>query len=356
MTKKKKFIIPYVNTVSWINNSIRLIDQRKLPFEESYVFIDSSKELIKNIKRLSVRGAPAIGVAAAFGCLLIARSLKEEKLDILKKEFIKESKLLADCRPTAVNLRWSVDKMTKVVKEHNGSVETLITKLKKLSRKIKEDDLESCKRLTKLGSSLFKKNNSVLTICNTGGLATSGVGTALGCLQYADLLGKDLNVFISETRPLLQGARLNTWELNRTGTAYQVVSDNMAAYLMSIDNIDSVIVGADRITMNGDTANKIGTYNLAVLSRYHKIPFYVAAPISTIDQFMRRGSSIKVENRSSDEITKVLGKKITYEGVSAVNPAFDITPSKLISAIITEKGIAYPPFTESIKKIVNSKN
>ena len=354
MIKKNKFLIPYVNTVSWIDNSIKLIDQTKLPFEESYVFITTSKELIKNIKRLSIRGAPAIGVAAAFGCVLIALSLKEEKLESFKKKFRKESNFLADCRPTAVNLKWSVNRMYKVVEEHNGTVESLITKLKKLSKKIKEDDLASCKHLTKLGSSLFKKNNSVLTICNTGGLATSGIGTALGCLQYADLSGKNLNVFISETRPLLQGARLNTWELNRTGTAYKVVSDNMSAHLMSIDEIDSVIVGADRIAINGDTANKIGTYNLAVLAKYHKIPFYVAAPISTIDPFMKKGDSIKVENRSSNEITKVRGTRITYDGVSSVNPAFDVTPSKLISAIITEKGIIYPPFKESIKKTLSS--
>ena len=344
-----KTLISPTPTIAWENNKVRIIDQTKLPLEEDYIETDDYKVVCDAIYRLAIRGAPAIGVAGAYACVLAANEIKEnERTDFLKKFLIKTDEIGAT-RPTAVNLMWAVNKFKDKAKNFSGDIIELKTTLLNLANEIKEDDIQRCHNLASHGAKLISDNANVMTICNTGGLATSGIGTALGVIQYAHAMGTKLKVHVCETRPLLQGARLNTWELKRTKTPFTLMTDSMAARTMKKVNINGVFVGADRIASNGDTANKIGTYSLAVLAKHHNVPFYVAAPLSTVDYNIESGLDIPVEERSAYEVTRIKDFQFTTEDFEVTTPAFDVTPAELINGIITEKGVAKYPYKKSLK-------
>ncbi len=345
-----KTLISKTPTIQWSNGKVKLIDQTKLPLEEVFIETGDFRIVCKAIYNLSIRGAPAIGVAGAYACVLAANEIEFNDKDKFLKFFLEKADEIASTRPTAVNLQWAVDKMKSLSIEYSGQVDSLKNKLKELADYIMNDDLKRCHRLCLTGADLIANNSKVITICNTGGLATSGIGTALGVIQYAHAQNKKLEVYVCETRPLLQGARLNTWELKRTKTPFALMTDSMAAQLMKNKKIDGIFVGADRIASNGDTANKIGTYSLAVLAKYHNIPFYVAAPLSTVDYGISDGSEIPVENRSKDEVINIKGVNFTDEDFPVITPAFDVTPAKLITGIITDKGIAKYPYQNALEK------
>ena len=338
-------------TISWIGDKVSMIDQTLLPLEESYIETDDFRVVCKAIYNLSIRGAPAIGVAGAYACVLASNSIRVNDLENFLKKFSNYAKEIAETRPTAVNLKWAVKKMLNFSNNFSGNVNKLKRELLNEAHKIRDDDLVRCHTLCLIGSQIIPDNAEIMTICNTGGLVGGGgIGTALGVIQYAHSQGKKVKVHVCETRPLLQGARLNTWELKRTQTPFTLLTDSMAAQTMNNININCVIVGADRIAANGDTANKIGTYNLAVIANYHKIPFYVAAPLSTVDFDTKDGLGIPIEERDSKEVTRINDIPFTIEDIDVTTPAFDITSAKLIHGIITEKGIAKYPYTESLKK------
>ncbi len=341
-------LVPLTPTIEWKNGRVRLIDQTKLPLEEKYIETDDYRIVCDAIYRLAIRGAPAIGVAGAYACVLAANKIDETEFDKFVKIYLEKADEIGATRPTAVNLMWAVKQMNAKVASFVGSVTELKTALLDLAHEIREDDIDRCHNLGIHGANLIPDNANVMTICNTGGLATSGIGTALGVIQYAHAQGKDLKVYVCETRPLLQGARLNTWELKRTATPFTLMTDSMAAQTMKKINIDGIFVGADRIASNGDTANKIGTYSLAVLAKHHGVPFYVAAPLSTVDYDIESGADIPVEERSPDEVTRIKGVQFTIEDIDVTTPAFDVTPAELIDGIITEKGIAKYPYKESL--------
>ena len=350
-----KTLIAPTPTIEWKNGEVRLIDQTKLPLEEDYIETDDYQVVCDAIYRLAIRGAPAIGVAGAYACVLAANKIDGNNLDDFLEEFLMKSDEIGATRPTAVNLMWAVKQMKEKAASFSGDVADLKIALLDLANEIRDDDIFRCHNLGLHGSELIPDHSNVMTICNTGGLATSGIGTALGVIQYAHAQGKDLKVHICETRPLLQGARLNTWELKRTKTPFTLMTDSMAARTMKKVNIDGVFVGADRIASNGDTANKIGTYSLAVLAKHHHVPFYVAAPLSTVDYEIESGSDIPVEERSPDEVTRIKGVQFTIEDIDVTTPAFDITPAELIHGIITEKGVAKYPYKESLEEQRNAK-
>ena len=337
-------------TIIWKNGKVRLIDQTKLPIEEKFLEISDYRVLCDAILRLAIRGAPAIGVAGAYASVLAANEINTDNLDEFKDSFVNTADIIRETRPTAVNLKWAVNKMSRAVNEYNGTVNQLKCELLNLAHSIREDDLSRCHNLCLHGAEVIPNDGEVMTVCNTGGLATSGIGTALGVIQYAHAQGKAVHVNVCETRPLLQGSRLNTWELKRTQTPFTLITDSMAASVMKKYNLDGIFVGADRIASNGDTANKIGTYSLAVLAEHHKIPFYVAAPLSTVDFEIHSGKKIPVEERSPKEVTRINGVQFTIENIDVATPAFDITPSTLIKGIITEIGIAHYPYTTSLKE------
>jgi len=341
-------LVPLTPTIEWKNGRVKLIDQTKLPLEEEYIDTDNYRVVCDAIYRLAIRGAPAIGVAGAYACVLAANKIDETEFDKFVKIYLEKADEIGATRPTAVNLMWAVKQMNAKVASFVGSVTELKTALLDLAHEIREDDIDRCHNLGIHGANLIPDNANVMTICNTGGLATSGIGTALGVIQYAHAQGKDLKVYVCETRPLLQGARLNTWELKRTATPFTLMTDSMAAQTMKKINIDGIFVGADRIASNGDTANKIGTYSLAVLAKHHGVPFYVAAPLSTVDYDIESGADIPVEERSPDEVTRIKGVQFTIEDIDVTTPAFDVTPAELIDGIITEKGIAKYPYKESL--------
>ena len=345
-----KTLIPPIPTIEWNNGHVRLIDQTKLPLEEKYIKTDDYRVVCDAIYRLAIRGAPAIGVAGAYACVLVANEIEETKLEKFVKIYRKKAEEIGATRPTAVNLMWAVKQMKNKATNFSGSVDELKINLLNLAHEIREDDIERCHNLGLHGANLIPDDANVMTICNTGGLATSGIGTALGVIQYAHAQGKDLKVHVCETRPLLQGARLNTWELKRTKTPFTLITDSMAARTMEKINIDGIFVGADRIASNGDTANKIGTYSLAVLAKYHGVPFYVAAPLSTVDYDIESGNDIPVEERSLEEVTRIKGVQFTAEDIEVTTPAFDVTPAELIHGIITEKGVASYPYKDSLKE------
>jgi len=345
-----KTLIPPIPTIEWNNGHVRLIDQTKLPLEEKYIKTDDYRVVCDAIYRLAIRGAPAIGVAGAYACVLVANKIEETKFDKFVNIFLEKADEIGATRPTAVNLMWAVKQMKNKATNFSGSVDELKINLLKLAHEIREDDIERCHNLGLHGANLIPDDANVMTICNTGGLATSGIGTALGVIQYAHAQGKDLKVHVCETRPLLQGARLNTWELKRTKTPFTLITDSMAARTMEKINIDGIFVGADRIASNGDTANKIGTYSLAVLAKYHGVPFYVAAPLSTVDYDIESGNDIPVEERSLEEVTRIKGVQFTAEDIEVTTPAFDVTPAELIHGIITEKGVASYPYKDSLKE------
>jgi methylthioribose-1-phosphate isomerase len=342
-----------IRTINWQKGKIRIIDQTKLPGKLEYLYIDNLNSLWQAIKELKVRGAPALGAAAALGVYLGIKDAASRNFSVFCKKMDAVSKYIASSRPTARNLFWAIERMRNVaLRNHNKSVPVIKKLLFQEAEKIIEEDRAACRKIGFYGAQLLNKFDTVLTVCNAGILATIDYGTALGVIYRACEEGKNLKVYACETRPLLQGARLTSWELKRKGVNVILICDNMSATLMAQGKIDRVIAGADRIAANGDVANKIGTYNLAVLSRYHKIPFYIAAPISTFDLDTKTGKDIPIEERPADEITGLFFKKpIAARGAKVYNPAFDVTPHNLITAIITERGIIRAPFKKNIKKI-----
>lgn len=332
-------------TVEWENDSMKIIAQTKLPVEFKYLEITDFEDACDAIKRLEVRGAPAIGIAGGFSLYLGMRNF-EGTLDEFKNEFKSVAKILNETRPTAVNLFWAIDRISKIVANFEGNVTELKSKILAEAEKILAEDKEICRRMGANGQVLLKDGMTVLTHCNAGGLATADYGTALGVIFSAVENGKNIKVFADETRPLLQGARLTTWELTQRNIPTTLITDSMAAFSMAQGKIDAVIVGADRIASNGDTANKIGTYNLGVLCKHHKIPLYIAAPISTFDFSIENGSQIPIEERQAEEVKSFSGKQTAPNAVSVYNPAFDVTPNELISAIITEEQIFKFPFED----------
>ncbi len=338
------------------DDAVAIIDQRRLPLEVVWLKLRAVSEVAEAIKTLAVRGAPAIGIAAAYGVYIAVKDFTEG-YDAFYERFRKAKKLLASTRPTAVNLFWALDRMERVLKENPLlPVHKLVKKLRAEAVKIQEEDLESCIRMGELGAELLPDGARVLTHCNAGALATGGYGTALGVVRKGYEKGRVELVWVDETRPLLQGARLTAWEMEYEGIPYKVITDNMAGFLMSKGMVDVVIVGADRIAANGDTANKIGTYSLAVLARHHRIPFIVAAPVSTFDLSLSRGADIPIEERNELEVLEFRGVRVTPKGAKAYNPAFDVTPSELISFIVTEKGVIEPPFSKNIEALLRNED
>jgi len=332
-------------TIKWEKDKAIIIDQTKLPLEEKYLEITTYQDMAKAIKQLKVRGAPAIGIAGAFGVCLAANQISASDSAGFNNRLFKIIDELAATRPTAVNLFWALDRMRKILTESPGqSPQTIKQKLLAEAITILDEDRETCRVMGEHGASLLKDGDTVLTHCNAGALATGGIGTALGVIFTAANQGKKIRVFADETRPLLQGARLTTWELMKAGIDVTLICDNMAAWVMQQGWIDCVMVGADRIAANGDAANKIGTYNLAVLAKHHQIPFYVIAPTSTFDVSLKSGAEIPIEQRAREEVIRGFGKQTAPATVSVYNPAFDVTPNDLIRAIVSEKGVFTPPF------------
>lgn len=339
------------DTLRWCDSYLEVLDQRKLPKEEIYVKCVHYRDIIIAIKDMLVRGAPAIGISGAYGlCLAVINFDKDES--IFEKYIYKARDEINKARPTAVNLMWATSRLLKVYEKYKNEKISVIKKYFIDEAKLIEgEDQKANKQIGINGASLIKKDSNILTHCNAGSLATSKYGTALSVIRHAHWDKKNIHVYVDETRPYLQGSRLTSWELLKESIPSTLICDNMAGYLMSLGKVDAVILGADRIAINGDTANKIGTYSLAVLAKYHKIPFYVVAPLSTIDINCFSGENIPIEERGAEEIKYIKGQLICSEEVKVFNPSFDITPNELISAIITEKGILYPPFKLNIKKI-----
>jgi methylthioribose-1-phosphate isomerase len=332
-------------TIEWKNDRVIVLDQTKLPLEERYLEITNYREMAKAIKQLKIRGAPAIGIAGAFGVCLAANEISATDMNVFKNRLSKIIGELAATRPTAVNLFWALDRMKTILASNiDQTPQAMKQRLLAEAMNILTEDRETCRLMGEHGASLLKDGDTVLTHCNAGALATGGIGTALGVIFTAANQGKKIRVFADETRPLLQGARLTTWELLKAGIDVTLICDNMAAWVMQQGWIDCVMVGADRIAANGDAANKIGTYNVAVLARHHHIPFYVIAPTSTFDLSLHTGAEIAIEQRAREEVTHGFGRQTAPAGVAVYNPAFDVTPNELITAIVSEQGIFAPPF------------
>lgn len=343
-----------IPTLSWTSEGVRFIDQTKLPLEESYVLATTYEQVADVIVTMVVRGAPAIGVSAAYGVALGAIRSKAQTAQQFAPEFDKICARLAGTRPTAVNLFWAIDRMKKLFARElaAGTPMTQIQeKFLAEADAMYEEDIAACKAMGAHGGALLPDEGGVLTHCNAGALATCGYGTALGVIRSAVEQGKHIHVYADETRPFLQGARLTAWELMADGIPTTVICDNMAASLMRAGKIKAVVVGADRIAANGDFANKIGTYNVAILAKEHGIPFYCAAPWSTIDTATPTGDAIPIEERSPVEVTHHGGKQLTPHGVGICNPAFDVTPAKYVTAIITERGVLRAPYAESLREM-----
>ncbi len=343
-----------IPTIEWKNGRVFMIDQRKLPFEEVFVEHTCYKNVADSIKKMVIRGAPAIGVAAAMGVALGISNLDDSENDPggIFNEIIR---VLGGTRPTAVNLFWALEEMKKVFKTHQTDIRLLKEKILEKALEIKNNDEKINRDIGKIGEIVLKKGDTVLTHCNAGSLATAGYGTALGVIRSANSSGKNISVIAGETRPFLQGARLTVWEMQKENIPVTLITDSMAGYLMSKGDIDLVIVGADRIALNGDTANKIGTYSIAVLTKFHNIPFYVAAPLSTIDPDSKSGLEIPIEERPGSEVRNFHGSQITPSNTQVYNPAFDITPFELITGIITEKGIIRTDPEKKIKNMLKKK-
>jgi len=339
-------------TIDWQDDAIVMVDQRKLPGQELYIRCRSAQEVARAIRTMVIRGAPAIGVAAAMGLALGMRKSTAKGTRQYAVDFQKTCDMMASTRPTAVNLFWAIERMKRAFAEgaHAGeSPDELAGRLEREARAIHDEDVASCRAMGSFGAELVADGARVLTHCNAGALATAGYGSALGVVRAAVEQGKRIAVIADETRPFLQGARLTAWELVRDGISTTVITESMAGPLMRAGDIDLVIVGADRIAANGDTANKIGTYTVAVLAHEHKVPFYVAAPLSTVDLATPDGDSIPIEERDQREVTHLGSSRLTPEGAHIRNPAFDVTPHRYISGIITEKGIFAPPYNETLK-------
>jgi methylthioribose-1-phosphate isomerase len=326
-------------TIQWSDVGVRLIDQRRLPHQFKVIVCADARSLHQAIRRLSVRGAPALGAAGAFGVLLGAGRYKGNSPRVLLKKVDAAAAYIAAARPTAVNLSYGAESVRRAAHEHADSASSIRSAIRKEAKRIYEEDRSLCRRLGEVGAKLINNGTRVLTICNTGALATVDYGTALGVLFSAKKKGKKFEVYACETRPLLQGARLTTWELMRARISVTLICDSMAATLMNEGKVDIVLTGADRIAANGDVANKIGTYMLAVLAKHHKIPFYVVAPSTTLDPGTRTGKRIVIEQRPKEEVTHLGPAAVAPRGVKVYNPAFDVTPHRLITGIVTERGI-----------------
>jgi methylthioribose-1-phosphate isomerase len=339
-------------TLEWKKGMLYLLDQTRLPLKESYAQCSTYQQVARAIKDMIVRGAPAIGVAAAFGMALGARQFKGQSLLVFLKHMDQVAQTLISTRPTAINLLWAVERMKHLVEKNPGrGIPRIQRDLEKEARRILEEDLEANREMGRQGQILIPDGSSILTHCNAGALATAGYGTALGVIRAAREAGKKIHVFMDETRPFLQGARLTAWELMKDRVPCTLITDNMAGWLMAQGKIQLAIVGADRIAANGDVANKIGTYSVALLCFAHQIPFYVAAPLSTVDLSTKTGKDIPIEQRAITEVTCFQGRRLAPECVKVFNPAFDVTPHKYVKAIITEKGIVQTPYRAGLKKI-----
>ena len=341
-------------TLEWTDDGVRFIDQTKLPTEETYITATNYQQVADIITTMVVRGAPAIGVAAAMGIAIGVQQSEAKDLPALRVDLNKICDVIGATRPTAVNLFWAIDRMkNKFDHLAHLPVAEIKTALIEESKRMHIEDVASNQAMGRHGAVLLPTTGNVLTHCNAGALATAGYGTALGVIRAAVESGKQLHVFADETRPFLQGARLTAWELMKDGIPTTVLPDNAAGSLMRAGKIGAVVVGADRIAANGDTANKIGTYQVAVLAKENNVPFYVAAPFSTIDLKTKDGNGIPIEQRNAREMTHFSGKQITPDGVGISNPAFDVTPNKYVTAIITERGVARSPYTESLKNLIH---
>jgi len=349
-----------IQTIAWQkNNEVHMVDQRFLPHDVRYLICTTHLDVIEAINCLAIRGAPAIGIATAMGIALGMLSLPGQATpQEIQKSFHELCRLFTSSRPTARNLFWAVERMQeKFTLFSPGNSQTInLSSVQNAmiqeAQTILDDDIAINRRIGQWGATLVHDGDNILTHCNAGSLATGGYGTALGVIRASVEEGKNLHVFVDETRPILQGARLTAWELMQENISATLITDNMAGYLMSQGKIDKVIVGADRIARNGDTANKIGTYTLAVLCKEHQIPFYIAAPVSTLDQHMEKGEDIPIEEREPQEVTSWNNCPIAPYGIKVFNPAFDVTPNRYISGIITEKGIASPPFDVSLGNMI----
>ena len=342
-----------LKTIEWTERGVVMLDQLQLPAREVYQTCTTYEQVADAIRRMVIRGAPAIGVAAAMGVALGVKQSQAKDITSLEKEFNHICEVMGQTRPTAVNLFWAIERMRRVFQRAaSGGVAAVRAALVEEAKRVYEEDLAQCAAIARHGAALVPARAQVLTHCNAGALcAAGGYGTALGVIRGAIEQGKQVEVLATETRPYLQGARLTAWELQHDGIPTTLITDNMVGHFMKTAKIDCVVVGADRIAANGDTANKIGTYTIAVLAREHGVPFYVAAPFSSIDLALPSGEKIPIEERSSDEVTQIRGVRIAPEGVPARHPAFDVTPARLIAAIVTERGVARPPFEESLKAL-----
>jgi methylthioribose-1-phosphate isomerase len=336
--------------IEWLSDRVKILDQTRLPTEEAYLELGHYQDIASAVVELKIRGAPAIGVAIGYAIALGAQNIEPTTRDSFLQELRVIGRNLAATRPTARNLFWAIDRMLRVA-EAGKDVDKIKNALVEEAIKIHSEQVETDRKLSQIGAGLISDGATILTHCNTGALATAGYGTALGVIKQAAKLGKVIKVLATETRPLLQGARLTAWELQKANIPFNLITDSMAGYFMRRGEVNCVLVGADRIAANGYTANKIGTYSLAVLANAHGIPFYVAAPTSTIDLSLTSGYQIPIEERSSQEITHLQGVAIAPEGTQALNPAFDVTPSQYITAIITEKGIIRKPYGEGLQNI-----
>lgn len=342
-----------IRTIEWTDAGVVMIDQRLLPREEVYRTCQTVEEVAEAIRTMVIRGAPAIGVAAAMGIALGVKKLSSQ--DELDDNFSRICRVIHDTRPTARNLFWAIERMKRVYTAHTGrSLPEIQKALQTEAARIHQEDIEINRKMGMHGQQLLAENMTVLTHCNAGALATAGYGTALGVIRAAVEQGKKIHVFADETRPFLQGTRLTAWELMKEKIPCTLITDNMAGYFMKSGQIQAVIVGADRIARNGDTANKIGTYSVAVLAKEHQIPFYVAAPLSTIDLQTLTGNDIPIEQRDPREVTEIRGQALAPDAISVANPAFDVTPAAFVSAIITEAGIARAPYAASIPALFES--
>ena len=340
-----------IPTLEWTEQGVRFLDQTKLPLEETYVLATSYQDVATVIRDMIVRGAPAIGVSAAMGMALGIQNSPATTVDALSKDVDEMAAVLAATRPTAVNLFWAIERIRTLyhrLAAQSQDLNSIRSDIRAEALRMYDEDIAACRQMGRFGAELLPQEGTVLTHCNAGALATCGYGTALGVIRAAVEAGHKINVLADETRPYLQGARLTAWELLHDNIPTSVLCDNMSGALMRQGRIQAVIVGADRIAANGDTANKIGTYTVSVLAKEHGIPFYVAAPWSTVDMATRHGDDIPIEQRSAYEVTHSNGKQMTPDGCGIENPAFDVTPAKYVTAIITERGVLYPPYEQSM--------
>jgi len=342
-----------IRPIEWVDGYSRMVDQTVIPYEYKFINITSGDDMFLAIRNMIVRGAPAIGIAGAHGIVLYAQEGRDKysNIDEFKQWLLGKADYMATSRPTAVNLMWACAQQKDVIKNSKSDIEGLIKELTDKAVEIENDDIERCKKIGDYGAEVVPKGATILTHCNAGALATGGYGTALGVVRSAYDKDSTIQVFADETRPRQQGARLTTFELAMDGIPVTLITDGMCSYFMNKGMIDMVVVGADRIAANGDAANKIGTYTVAIAAKYHNIPFYVAAPLSTIDISIATGKEIPIEERSHEEVTHINGKRICAEGVKIINPGFDVTPHELISGIITEKGILRPDYKKSIAEL-----